>query len=324
MKKAFFTVAATIMAAVAISCSSNESTTGISKGSLNKMDSLSYVYGMSMGHQLAAGIVKELELDFEKLMETMEKTALGKEDIVANDTINEANMPKLYQKVFGRARQMQIQAAKSDSTGNTKLYDSEELRELTSAFVGADAGLGLARMGANIPLQLVWIEKGLKEAFDGTAPMNSTQTQNYIREYFTVKIPAENKKASEAWLAEVEKESGVQKTASGLLYKVTEPGDMSAKPTSLEDVVKVHYKGTTRTGKEFDSSYKRNVPIDFPLNGVIKGWGEGLQLVGKGGKITLWIPAELAYGSRGAGSDIGPNEALRFDVELLDVNPKAE
>lgn len=324
MKKAFFTVAATIMAAVAISCSSNESTTGISKGSLNKMDSLSYVYGMSMGHQLAAGIVKELELDFEKLMETMEKTALGKEDIVANDTINEANMPKLYQKVFGRARQMQIQAAKSDSTGNTKLYDSEELRELTSAFVGADAGLGLARMGANIPLQLVWIEKGLKEAFDGTAPMNSTQTQNYIREYFTVKIPAENKKASEAWLAEVEKESGVQKTASGLLYKVTEPGDMSAKPTSLEDVVKVHYKGTTRTGKEFDSSYKRNAPIDFPLNGVIKGWGEGLQLVGKGGKITLWIPAELAYGSRGAGSDIGPNEALRFDVELLDVNPKAE
>ncbi len=324
MKKALFTVAATIMAAVAISCGSNESTTGISKGSLNKMDSLSYVYGISMGHQLAAGIVKELELDFDKLLETMEKTALGKEDVVGNDTINEANMPRLYQKVFGRARQMQIQAAKSDSTGNTKLYDSEELRELTSAFVGADAGLGLARMGANIPLQLVWIEKGLKEAFEEKAPMTGIEAQNYIRNYFTVKIPAENKKASEAWLAEVEKESGVQKTASGLLYKVTEPGDMSAKPTSLEDVVKVHYRGTTRTGKEFDSSYKRNAPIDFPLNGVIKGWGEGLQLVGKGGKITLWIPAELAYGTRGAGSDIGPNEALRFDVELLDVNPQGE
>ena len=194
---------------------------------------------------------------------------------------------------------------------------------MTSAFVGADAGLGLARMSANIPLQFVWIEKGLKEAYEGAATMSNIEVQNYIRNYFTVKIPAENKKASEAWLAEVEKEDGVKKTASGLLYKVTEPGDMTVKPT-IEDVVKVHYQGTTRTGKEFDSSYKRNAPIDFPLNGVIKGWGEGLQLIGKGGKITLWIPAELAYGSRGAGTDIGPNEALRFDVELLDVTPKAE
>ena len=320
MKKTLFTVAALIMAAVAISCGSNESaTTGISKGSLNKMDSLSYVYGIGMGYQLANGIVKELELDFDCLTKTMGKTAIGGEVVIENDTVNEANMPKLYQKVFGRERQMQIQAAKSDSTGATKLYDSEVLRQLTSAFVGADAGLGLARM--NLPLQLVWIEKGLKEAYDGKATMTEQEVNNYIRNYFTVKIPAENKKASEAWLAEVEKEKGVKKTASGLLYKVTEPGDMSAKPTSLEDVVKVHYEGTTRTGKVFDSSYKRNSPIDFPLNGVIKGWGEGLQLVGKGGKITLWIPSELAYGSRGAGTDIGPNEALRFDVELLDVNP---
>lgn len=324
MKKLLFTAAAAIMAVAATSCGSNESTTtGISKGSLNKMDSLSYVYGMSMGHQLAGGIVKELELDFDKLFETMKETAMGGDVVVGNDTVNEANMGKLYQKVFGRERQMQIQAAKSDSTGNTKLYDSEELRQLTSAFVGADAGLGLARMSANIPLQLVWLEKGLKEAYEGAATMSNIEVQNYIRNYFTVKIPAENKKASEAWLAEVEKEDGVKKTASGLLYKVTEPGDMTVKPT-IEDVVKVHYQGTTRTGKEFDSSYKRNAPIDFPLNGVIKGWGEGLQLIGKGGKITLWIPAELAYGSRGAGTDIGPNEALRFDVELLDVTPKAE
>ena len=136
-----------------------------------------------------------------------------------------------------------------------------------------------------------------------------------------VKVPAQNAEASAKWLAKVEKEKGVKKTASGLLYKINEQGNMNEKPNSVEDVVKVHYRGTTRTGKEFDSSYKRNSPIDFPLNGVIKGWGEGLQLVGKGGSITLWIPAELAYGSRGAGADIGPNEALRFDVELLDVTP---
>ncbi len=323
MKKTLFTAAAAIITAATISCGSNESsTTNITKGNLNKMDSLSYVYGIGMGHQLTVGIVKELELDLNHLLKAMEKTAMGGEYVVGNDTVNEANMPKLYQKVFGRERQMQIQAAKSDTTGTKKLYESEELRYLTSAFVGADAGLGLVRIG--LPLQYVWVEKGLTEAYKGEASMSNGQAQNYIRNYFTVKLPAENKKASTAWLAEVEKEKGVQKTASGLLYKIIDAGDMSAKPTSLEDVVKVHYEGTTRTGKVFDSSYKRNSPIDFPLNGVIKGWGEGLQLVGKGGKITLWIPAELAYGSRGAGADIGPNEALRFDVELLDVNPSAQ
>ena len=320
MKKALFTAAATIMAAVAVSCGSNENTTGIIKGNLNKMDSLSYVYGMGMGHQLTMGIAKELELDFGKLIDVMKETALGKEVVIGADTINEANMPILYQKVFGRERQLQIQAAKSDTTGTVKLYENEDLRQLTSAFIGADAGLGLAK--SNLSLQLAWIEKGMTEAYEGKAPMSDREANNYIRDYFMVKIPAENKKASEEWLAKVEKESGVKKTESGLLYKVTVAGDMNAKPTSLKDVVNVHYEGTTRTGKVFDSSYKRNSPIDFPLNGVIKGWGEGLLLVGKGGKITLWIPAELAYGSRGAGADIGPNEALRFDIELLDVTHK--
>ncbi len=321
MKKALFTIAATVMAAAAISCGSNESTSTITKGSLNKMDSISYVYGMAIGHQLFedGGIVKELELDADCIMSTLTNLALGEEVVVAGDTIKEENMQAIYMKVFGRERQQQIQAAKSDSTGNTPLYTDENTRKLTSAFVGADVALGITRN--NIPLQMVWIEKGINEAREGKAPMSSIESDKYIREYFSVKIPAQNKKASEEWLAKIEKKSGVKKTASGLLYKIEKEGDMSAKPTSLEDVVKVHYEGTTRTGKVFDSSYKRNSPIDFPLNRVIKGWGEGLQLVGKGGKITLWIPSELAYGERGAGADIGPNEALCFVVELLDVNP---
>ena len=113
------------------------------------------------------------------------------------------------------------------------------------------------------------------------------------------------------------------------------------KATNQRDVVKVHYTGRTREGKVFDSSlfknrpkeqqemmkerdpegYDKDEPVEFPLNRVIKGWTEGMQLVGKGGKITLWIPAELAYGPRGAGRDIGPNEALEFEVELIDVTP---
>lgn len=321
MKKALFTIAATVMAVAAISCGSNENTPTITKGSLNKMDSISYVYGMAIGHQLFGerSIVKELELDADCLISTLTNIAMGEDVVVAGDTLKEENMQAIYMKVFGRARQQQIQAAKTDSTGNTPLYTDENTRKLTSAFVGADVALGISRN--NIPLQMVWIEKGINEAREGKAPMSNIEADRYMNEYFSVKIPAQNKKASEEWLAKIEKKRGVKKTASGLLYKIEKEGDMSAKPTSLEDVVKVHYEGTTRTGKVFDSSYKRNSPIDFPLNGVIKGWGEGLQLVGKGGKITLWIPAELAYGKRGAGADIGPNEALCFVVELLDVNP---
>lgn len=89
-------------------------------------------------------------------------------------------------------------------------------------------------------------------------------------------------------------------------------------------MVVVNYEGKNRKGKVFDSSYERNEPAEFPLNRVIKGWTEGMKLVGKGGKITLWIPAELAYGERGAGRDIGANEALEFSVEVVDVKPYVE
>lgn len=321
MKKTLFTFVA-IIAMALISCGGNENASTITKGSLNKMDSLSYVYGMAIGHLLCTegGVVDELELDVNRIISSLVNITLGKENIIGSDTLNEENMREIHKKVFGPERQKEIQAAKQDSTGNTPLYTDEETRQLTSAFVGSDVGLNIIKN--NIPLQMVWVEKGFYEASESKAPMSNIEANNYLRDYFRVKVPAQNKKASEEWLSKIEKKRGVKKTESGLLYKIEKEGDMSAKPTSLEDVVKVHYEGTTRTGKVFDSSYKRNAPIDFPLNGVIKGWGEGLQLVGKGGKITLWIPSELAYGERGAGADIGPNEALCFVVELLDVNPE--
>jgi FKBP-type peptidyl-prolyl cis-trans isomerase FkpA len=160
--------------------------------------------------------------------------------------------------------------------------------------------------------------------------------------YLTNYISEENKKASLEWLAEVEKQEGVMKTGSGLLYKIEKAGNIRVKATKDEDVVKAVYTGRTKDGQIFDSNrwsdlpvqrqemLKRqnprnegkDTPIEFPLNGVIKGWTEGMKLIGKGGKITLWIPAELAYGERGAGRDIGPNEALRFDIELVDVIKK--
>ncbi|MEQ1860115.1 MAG: FKBP-type peptidyl-prolyl cis-trans isomerase [Chthoniobacteraceae bacterium] len=110
---------------------------------------------------------------------------------------------------------------------------------------------------------------------------------------------------------------GVKTTASGLQYKMVKEGT-GRTPTATETVV-VHYKGTTIDGKEFDSSYKRGEPAEFPLNRVIPGWTEGLQLVKEGGKALLYIPSELAYGKRGAGGDIGPDETLIFEVELLKI-----
>jgi FKBP-type peptidyl-prolyl cis-trans isomerase len=128
----------------------------------------------------------------------------------------------------------------------------------------------------------------------------------------------ENQAAGLAFLAENAKKEGVSTTPSGLQYEILTEGT-GARP-SATDKVTVHYQGTTIDGKEFDSSYKRGESISFPLNGVIAGWTEGLQLMQEGAKYRLYIPSELAYGANGAGSDIGPNSTLIFDVELIKVN----
>ena len=119
------------------------------------------------------------------------------------------------------------------------------------------------------------------------------------------------------FLQENAKKEGVKTTPSGLQYLVVEEG--KGKSPKATDTVLVHYKGMLLNGTEFDSSYKRNEPISFPLNQVIPGWTEGVQLMKEGGKYRFFIPSNLAYGSRGAGGAIGPDETLVFDVELLKV-----
>lgn len=127
-----------------------------------------------------------------------------------------------------------------------------------------------------------------------------------------------NKKDGEAFLAENKNKEGVVTTASGLQYKVISKGTdtLSAKAT---DHVKVHYRGTLIDGQEFDSSYKRKEPATFPLNQVIKGWTEGLQLMNVGDKYEFYIPFELAYGEMGRGETIPPASVLVFEVELLEI-----
>ena len=116
------------------------------------------------------------------------------------------------------------------------------------------------------------------------------------------------------------KEEGAVVTATGLVYRSLKDGT-GASPTA-SDKVKVHYRGTLPDGKEFDSSYKRNEAIEFPLNGVIKCWTEGVQRMKVGGKAKLTCPASIAYGERGAGGVIPPNATLLFEVELLAINGK--
>lgn len=125
------------------------------------------------------------------------------------------------------------------------------------------------------------------------------------------------KKSGEEFLAKNKTNPKVKVTASGLQYEIVKEG--TGKQPILTDTVEVHYTGSLTSGKVFDSSVQRGSPIRFPLNGVIKGWGEGLQLMKVGSKFRFFIPSELAYGEQGAGKDIGPNETLVFDVELLNI-----
>jgi FKBP-type peptidyl-prolyl cis-trans isomerase len=128
-----------------------------------------------------------------------------------------------------------------------------------------------------------------------------------------------NRKVGEEFLAKNKSRSGVTTTASGLQYEVLTAG-AGAKPAAT-DVVTVHYTGRLLDDTEFDSSVSRGEPATFPLNQVIPGWTEGVQLMGIGGKYRFFIPSDLAYGARGAGQVIGPHSTLVFDVELLSIAP---
>jgi FKBP-type peptidyl-prolyl cis-trans isomerase FklB len=127
-----------------------------------------------------------------------------------------------------------------------------------------------------------------------------------------------NKKEGEAFLAANKTKKGVQTTASGLQYKILKEG--TGKTPKADDSVTTHYRGTLIDGTEFDSSYKRNEPATLPVNGVIAGWSEALQMMKTGAKWQLFIPPDLAYGERGAGGVIGPHAVLIFEIELLSID----
>lgn len=147
-----------------------------------------------------------------------------------------------------------------------------------------------------------------------------SKVDQFLKERQKIRAEQEKQKGQK-YLEEQAALQGAQKLPSGLIYFETQAG--SGESPMASDTVKVHYRGTLTNGTEFDSSFKRGTPAEFPLNGVIKCWTEGVAKMKVGGKARLVCPPEIAYGERGMGGSIPPNSALNFEVELISIAPKA-
>lgn len=219
--------------------------------------------------------------------------------------------------------------AQSESAANDVALDSQEHK--VSYAVGLDIGGSFERNGASLNLDalLMGVKDGLGQKEPRLSAEEISQAIMTFQQQIQAKqvekleaLKAEQGKASAEFLAEFSRKPGVVVLDSGLMYLVEQEGS-GAQPGS-SDIVKVHYRGTTVDGTEFDSSYERGEPVEFQVDRVIAGWTEALQLMKEGAKWQLAIPAELAYGEHGRSGVIPPGAALVFDVELLEVNPVQE
>ncbi len=207
--------------------------------------------------------------------------------------------------------------------GQDKPFPLKDLKDKASYSIGVDIGMNFKKQ--NMDLNADALAAGAKDALNGKPQVNPNEIREIMTQWqkeFGEKqkvMATKNQADGEKYLAENKKKEGVKTTASGLQYKSLKEG--AGPQPKASDTVTVNYRGTLIDGTEFDSSYKRGEPATFPLNGVIKGWTEGLQLMKKGSKFQFVIPPSLAYGERAVGADIGPNSTLVFDVELLDVKP---
>jgi len=194
--------------------------------------------------------------------------------------------------------------------------------EKFSYTIGFQIGQSLKRDGLSVDPKIV--SQAIADVLGGKDPILSMDEMQKTVQSYQQKMMAEReakgegaKKAGEAFLADNKSKEGVKTLPSGVQYKVVMEGK-GKKPTAKDSVV-AHYRGTLIDGTEFDSSYTRGEPATFPVTGVIPGWQEILPMMPVGSKWQVFIPSELAYGTRGAGNNIGPNETLVFDIELLEI-----
>ena len=212
--------------------------------------------------------------------------------------------------------------------GNTqdKAKTMKTLQDSVSYSIGLDIGKNLKQQSVDVNAEMV--AQGISDIQSGTDPkltdaqvrdiLTAFQEEMVTKQNEKMKADGErNKKEGESFLAENKKDNDVVTLSSGLQYKVMSKGT-GKKPTA-DQTVTVNYSGTLIDGTEFDSSFKRGEPATFPVNGVIKGWTEALQLMPVGSKWKLFVPSDLAYGESGAGGVIGPNATLIFEVELVAI-----
>jgi len=220
-------------------------------------------------------------------------------------------------------------AKKSTAAGGAAPITLKTDADKQSYAMGMNLGSGLKRNGMTLNPALV--ARGMKDAQSGGKTLLTeeevraalAQLQSSVRQKAEAKSKEEgaaNRKTGEEFLAANKAKPGVVTLPSGLQYKILQEGT-GPKPTA-SDTVSCNYVGTLISGKEFDASAKHGGPASFPVSGVIKGWTEALQLMPVGSKWQLFVPADLAYGDRGAGGDIGPGDTLIFEVELLSIAPE--
>lgn len=208
--------------------------------------------------------------------------------------------------------------------GQDKL-DLKDPKQRASYSIGADMGANFKRQELEIDAKA--LAAGFVDSFSGKLALTEAEMKEALdafRMEMMTKMQArqetdrkKNQQEGEAFLAANAKKEGVKVLPSGLQYKVLKSG--SGKSPKATDTVKTHYHGTLIDGTVFDSSVERGEPVSFPVNQVIPGWTEALQLMKEGDKWQLFIPANLAYGERAPGGKIGPNSTLVFDVELLSI-----
>src|SRR2546426_10793452 len=207
--------------------------------------------------------------------------------------------------------------------GQEKSSPFKDQKDKVSYSLGLNIGFNLGRQ--NVPINPDALVAGIKDAIAGKPQLTPDQIKEtmtaFEKDMEQKQKAAADKNASEGtkFLEENKKKEGVKTAASGLQYKVLKEGN-GAQPKA-SDTVTVNYRGTLINGTEFDSSYKRGQPATFPVNGVIKGWTEALQLLKVGSKYQLFIPSDLAYGERSVSPDLAANSTLIFEVELMDAKP---
>jgi FKBP-type peptidyl-prolyl cis-trans isomerase len=282
-------------------------------------DKVSYSIGLNIGFNIKQ---QKLEINAEALAAGVRDATSGKKPLLTENEVRDVLTAWNKQVSSKQKPEGETKKELERFAGSGPLKD---LKDKASYSLGLNIGFTFKKqnLGLNIDMSI----GGIKDAIVGMPRMTEAETKEtmmaFEKDMQTKQEAAgqKNKAEGEKFLAENKTKDGVKTTASGLQYKILKEGT-GAQPKA-NDTVTVNYRGTLIDGTEFDSSYKRGQPASFPVGGVIKGWTEALQLMKTGSKYQLFIPANLAYGERGAGRDIAPNSTLIFEVELLDVKPPA-